>query len=70
MTILCEIDRPDGIVPVTPEAVAELVAEIRRLRAVIDSHHEFFEGAKANLNDARNLIATLRAELREAGLLR
>jgi len=52
------------------QSIVEKDAEIERLQAVIDSHHEFFEGAKANLNDARNLIATLRAELREAGLLR
>jgi len=33
--ILAEIDRPDGVVPVTSETVAVLVAEIKRLRVII-----------------------------------
>ena len=33
--ILVEIDRPDGVVPVTSEAIAALVAEIQRLRVII-----------------------------------
>ena len=48
----------------------EAANEIVRLRAVNHSNVDFAEQAKQHLNDTRNLIATLRAELREAGLLR
>lgn len=33
--VLAEIDRPDGIIPVTPESVGALVGEIRLLRAAL-----------------------------------
>jgi len=49
---------------------AEAADEIERLRAVNAGNIDFAEQAKQHLNDARNYVATLRAELREAGLLR
>ncbi len=36
--ILAEIDKPDGVIPVTSESVAVLVAEIQRLRVIIASN--------------------------------
>ena len=50
--------------------MTEAADEIERLRAVNAGNIDFAEQAKAHLNDARNYVATLRAELREAGLLR
>jgi hypothetical protein len=43
MSAIEEMDRQDGIIHCTPQAVAELVAEIRRLRGMVDTLRELRE---------------------------
>ena len=44
MSILDEIDRIDGIIECTPQNVAALIAEIRRLRAQNARQQRWLEG--------------------------
>jgi hypothetical protein len=63
--IVSEIDRPDGVLPVTIETVGGLVAEVKRLRALTEQQAASLAEKDKGLSDAKDDVLRLHREKME-----